>query len=223
MTTRSDATRLGKSRPPSRDAHRAATRALSRRHPRLARLCKAAHPVERIVPDQRPLSHIVVRVIVAQLVSAAAARTIMARLLEAHGDIEGIIAWAMATPEDAPPQHSLSRAKRKAIAHWGRYVAEAGDPRQRWSSLSAEQLIAEVVALRGLGQWSAQMIAIFGFGHPGIWPEGDAGVMRVARVVFRGMRRPAIRRLIAGHESHVALCCWSVLDHGRLAQLAAAD
>ena len=214
-----DSTRLGGSsnRKSRRDPHAAIRRDLSARHPRLARLCELAHPVERVVPDGRPLSHLIVRTIVGQLVSTAAARSIMATLLKAHGDIDGIIAWAMAMPDDAPPSHSLSRAKRKAIAHWGLFLAARGDPREEWRNLSADELIAQIVALRGLGRWSAHMIAIFGFGHPGIWPDGDAGVMRAARVVFKGMRQPTIRRLIRGHESHVAICCWTLLDKGRLA------
>ena len=219
MPRRRDATRLGGTRKPRTDPHAVVRRELSARHPRLARLVKLAHPIERMIPDKRPLSHLVVRTIVAQLVSTAAARTIMQRLLDAHGDIDGIILWAMHTPDDAPSSHSLSRAKRKAIAHWGRFLAEHGDPRGRWRDLSADELLAEIMALRGLGRWSAHMIAIFGFGHPRIWPEGDAGVARVAKVVFKGIHRRTARRLIDGHETHVALCCWAILDKGRLAEL----
>ena len=218
MPRRRDATRLGGIRTAKTTRYAAAGRELSARHPRLARLCELAHPLERTIPDKRPLSHLVVRTIVAQLVSTAAARSIMRTLLDAHGDVDGIVAWAMRTPADAPPSHSLSRAKRKAIAHWGFFLAQHGDPRKRWQHLPADALIAEIVALRGLGPWSAHMIAIFGFGHPGIWPEGDAGVVRAAAVVFKGIRKPVVRRLIAGHESHVALCCWALLDKGRLGE-----
>lgn len=218
MTRRADSSRLGGTRSAGSTAHRRARRELAARHARLARLMELAHPIERIVPDERPLSHLVVRTVVGQLVSTAAARSIMQTLTTAHGDIDGIIAWAMRTPADAPPTHSLSRAKRKAIAHWGFFIAEHGDPRERWAGLDADALVAEIMALRGLGRWSAHMIAIFGFGHPGIWPEGDAGVMRAARVVFKGIRKPTVRKLIRGHESHVALCCWALLDKGRLAE-----
>lgn len=215
-----DGTRLGGTRAGSNVHHRKSARELSGRHPALARLVSLADPIERIIPDQRPLSHLVVRTVVGQLVSTAAARTIMERLLAAHGDVEGIISWAMTVDEDAPPAYSLSRAKRKAIAHWGRFVAAHGDPREHWRTQGAEELIASIVALRGLGRWSAHMIAIFGFGHPEIWPDGDAGVMRVARVAFRGIRKASLRKLIRGHETYVALCCWAVLDRGRLAELA---
>ena len=224
MPRRRDATRLGGTRAPRTNPDLAARQELSARHPRLARLCELAHPLERVIPDQRPLSHLVVRTIVCQLVSTAAARSIMTTLLTMqYGDIDGIIAWAMRTPVDAPPSHSLSRANRRAIAHWGFFLVEQGDPRQKWQLLSAEELVAQIVALRGLGPWSAHMIAIFGFGHLRIWPEGDAGVARAAAVVFKGIRKPAIRKLIEGHESHVALCCWALLDKGRLSSFDPVD
>ena len=181
MPRRRDATRLGGTRKPKTDSRLIARRELSARHPRLARLCTLTHPIERVVPDKRPLSHLIVRTIVGQLVSTAAARSIMKTLLAAHSDIDGIIAWAMRTPEDAPSTHSLSRAKRKAIAHWGFFLAEHGDPRKRWSTLSANELVEQIMTLRGLGRWSAHMVAIFGFGHPEIWPEGDAGVVQIGR------------------------------------------
>ena len=213
-----DPTRLGGNNAPVRRSHAAVARELAARHLRLARLCELAHPLERLIPDERPLTHLVVRTIVGQLVSVQAAQTIMARLLEAHGTMEGVVAWAMRTPEDALPSHGLSRAKRKAVAHWGRYVAEHGDPREQWRGLEADALVAQIMTMRGLGRWSAHMVAIFGFGHPRIWPEGDAGVLRAAGVVFKGMRPATVRRLIAGHETHVALCCWALLDKGRLAE-----
>jgi DNA-3-methyladenine glycosylase II len=216
MATSRDKTRLGGTKASARDPHVAARTALASRHPRLAKLMELVHPIERTIPDERPLSHLVVRTVVGQLVSTAAARSIMNTLLTAHGDIEGIIAWARVTPEDALPTHSLSRAKRKAIAHWGHFVAEHGDPREEWRHLPADELVERIMALRGLGRWSAHMIAIFGFGHPEIWPDGDAGVMRAARVVFKGMRPATVRKLIAGHESHTTICCWALLDQGRI-------
>lgn len=175
-----------------------------------------AHPIERIVPDNRPLTDLVVRTVVSQLVSTAAARTIMERLLAAFGSVEAIVAWAMATPGDDPPAHGLSRAKRRTLAAWGRYVAERGDPRRAWQGLDADALMREIMSIKGLGPWSAHMVAIFGFGHPGIWPDGDAGVARAVRVVFRRMKPATVRRLVAGYESHVALCCWALIDQRRL-------
>jgi DNA-3-methyladenine glycosylase II len=214
-----DRTRLGGPTPPPRDRWRRARRELSARDPRLARLVTLAGPIPRTIPDPRPISHLAVRTIVSQLLSTAAARTINERLLEAHGSVEGILAWARATPDDAPPSHGLSRAKRKAVGSLAEYLDREGDPRERWAGLEADALLAEIMALRGFGRWSAEMLAIFGFGHPNIWPEGDAGVQRVMRRLFPRMKPPGRWRMVAGHETFASLCCWTVIDRGREREL----
>lgn len=178
-----------------------------------------AHPIAREIPDPRPITHLAIRTIIGQLVSTAAATSITARLLEAHGSFEGIADWARAVPVDDPPVHGLSRAKRRAIGGWGELVAQGGDPRARWATLTAENLLGEIMALRGFGRWSGEMLAIFGFGHPDIWPEGDVAVMRVMRRLYPRRTPASIRRQVAGHSTYVALCCWSVIDRGREAEL----
>lgn len=209
-----DRTRLGGTTAGNVDPWRAARRELSGRCPRLAELVRLAHPVAREIPDPRPITHLAIRTIVAQLVSTAAARTITGRLLEAHGTFEGVAEWARTVPHDAPSSHGLSRAKRRAVGGWGDFVAESGDPRERWGALPAEALLAEIMALRGFGRWSAEMLAIFGFGHPDIWPEGDVAVMRVMRRLYPRRKPPSVRKRVAGHSTYAALCCWSVIDRG---------
>jgi DNA-3-methyladenine glycosylase II len=194
---------------------RRARRELSARDERLARLVRVAHPLEYQIPDPRPISELAVGTVVSQLLSTAAARTVKARLFEAHGTVDAVMAWAQATPHDAAPAHGLSRAKRRAIAAWADHVAVGGDPRDRWGALSASELLTEIMALRGFGRWSAEMLALFGFGHPDIWPEGDAGVQRVMRRLFPRMKPPRRAALVAGHSSYAALCCWTVINRGR--------
>ncbi|HET9066964.1 MAG TPA: hypothetical protein VFN22_14185 [Gemmatimonadales bacterium] len=214
-----DASRLGGPRGRHRDPWREARRDLTARCPKLATLVRLAHPVAREIPDPRPITHLAVRTIIGQLVSTAAARTITARLLDAHGSFEEIAAWARTVPHDAPSVLGLSRAKRRAIGGWGEFVADAGDPRERWGALPAEALLEEIMALRGFGRWSAEMLAIFGFGHPEIWPEGDVAVMRIMRRLYPRRQPSSIRTRVRGHSTYVALCCWSVIDRGREAEL----
>jgi DNA-3-methyladenine glycosylase II len=191
-----------------------ARRELSARDPRLARLVALAHPIAYVIPDPRPLSELAVGTVVSQLLSTTAARAVKTRLLDAHGSIDGVMAWARVTPPDAPHAHGLSRSKRCAIAAWADHLAEHGDPRARWADLTADALLAEIMALRGFGRWSAEILAIFGFGHPDIWPEGDAGVQRVMRGLFPRMKPPRRAALVAGHASYAALCCWTVINRG---------
>ena len=193
---------------------RRARRELSQRDPRLARLVQLVGPLDYEIPDPRPISDLAVSTVVSQLLSTAAARTVRLRLFDTHGSVDGVMAWARATPIDAPHAHGLSRSKRRAIAAWADHVAEYGDPRPRWGDLPADALLAEIMALRGFGRWSAEMLAIFGFGHHDIWPEGDAGVQRVMRNLFPRMKPPRRAALVAGHASYAALCCWTVINRG---------
>lgn len=193
--------------------HRA-RRELGRRDPRLQRLVALVHPLEPLQHELRSLDDLAVSTVVSQLVSTAAAATIKRRLLEAHGNIDGVLDWAVATPIDHPSEFGLSRSKRRAIAAWAAHTREHGDPRARWAGLPTDELLAQVTALRGFGRWSAEMLAIFGFGHPDIWPEGDAGVQRVIRKLLPRMKPPGRRSLVAGHGSYAALCCWAVVDRG---------
>ncbi|MEO8478172.1 MAG: hypothetical protein ABI542_00960 [Gemmatimonadota bacterium] len=214
-----DATRLGGHTTRPSDPWRVARRDLSARCPKLDTLVRLAHPVAREIPDPRPITHLAIRTIVGQLVSTAAARTITGQLLDAHGSFEGVAEWARGIPLDAPSVLGLSRAKRRAIGGWGDFIATGGDPRDRWAGLPAEELLAEIMALRGFGRWSAEMLAIFGFGHPDIWPEGDVAVMRVMRRLYPRRRPSSIRARVRGHSTYVAVCCWSVIDRGREPEL----
>lgn len=215
-----DATRLGGHTARASDPWRLARLDLKARCPKLATLIRLAHPVAREIPDPRPITHLAIRTIIGQLVSTAAARTITSRLLDAHGSFEEVAEWARTVPHDAPSVLGLSRAKRRAIGGWADFVAVTGDPRERWAVLPADELLAEIMALRGFGRWSAEMLAIFGFGHPDIWPEGDVAVMRVMRRLYPRRLPQSIRSRVKGHTTYVALCCWSVIDRGQESALA---
>lgn len=54
------------------------------------------------------------------------------------------------------------------------------DPRWRrgWGKLSDEELTERLVAVKGIGEWTAHMFLIFSLGRPNILPVGDFGVRR---------------------------------------------
>jgi DNA-3-methyladenine glycosylase II len=47
--------------------------------------------------------------------------------------------------------------------------------------LSDEDAIKALVKLKGVGQWTAEMILIFSLGREDVWPCDDAGLLRVAK------------------------------------------
>ncbi len=55
---------------------------------------------------------------------------------------------------------------------------------------SDAEVIAKLVALRGVGVWTAEMFLIFALGRPDVWPLADMGVVRAAERYY-GALTPA--------------------------------
>lgn len=111
-------------------------------------------------------------VIVGQQVSTAAAAAIWARL-SAAGLTQA--AAVLAAPEDALRAAGLSRAK----IGYARAVAGADPDYAGLRGMEAEAVIARLVALPGIGRWSAEIYACFALGHADVLPAGDLA-LRVA-------------------------------------------
>jgi 3-methyladenine DNA glycosylase/8-oxoguanine DNA glycosylase len=54
--------------------------------------------------------------------------------------------------------------------------------------LDDEALIERLIAVRGVGRWTAEMILLFRLGRPDVFPLGDLGVRKGFQRAF-GMRR----------------------------------
>jgi DNA-3-methyladenine glycosylase II len=55
----------------------------------------------------------------------------------------------------------------------------------RLGSLSDEEVIAEITAVRGFGRWSAEMFLIFFCERPDVLPVGDLGIRRAVKLAYR--------------------------------------
>ncbi|MCE2927033.1 MAG: DNA-3-methyladenine glycosylase [Rickettsiales bacterium] len=58
-----------------------------------------------------------------------------------------------------------------------------------WPEMDDEAIIQELVAIKGIGRWSAEMFLIFGLGRPDVFPVLDIGLQKaVARYYHEGAR-----------------------------------
>jgi DNA-3-methyladenine glycosylase II len=58
-----------------------------------------------------------------------------------------------------------------------------------WPEMDDETIIQELVAIKGIGRWSAEMFLIFGLGRPDVFPVLDIGLQKaVARYYHEGAR-----------------------------------
>jgi DNA-3-methyladenine glycosylase II len=154
---------------------------------------RAADPVMRtlideIGPDGRdprrgvaPHDHYgaLIRSIVGQQLSTSAARAIYTRLTDRFG---GRTPTPVEVLEDDPEElraaAGLSRAKVSFLRSLAEHVLEGSLELERLDDLPDEEVIAELVAVKGLGTWTAHMFLMFHLQRPDVLPTGDLGIRR---------------------------------------------
>jgi DNA-3-methyladenine glycosylase II len=84
-------------------------------------------------------------------------------------------------PEELRAAAGLSRAKVSFLRSLAEHVLDGSLELERLDDLADEEVIAELVAVRGLGVWSAHMFLMFTLQRPDVLPVGDLGIRRVIK------------------------------------------
>ena len=184
--------------------------AIAEREPLMAAaVARVGYPEPRI---REPGYETLLRTIVGQQVSVAAAASIWTKLEAGVGDLTkpDIVA---AAPDDALRAAGLSRQK----ASYARSLAEeVSSGRLDLGALPAddEEAIAQLVRVKGIGRWSAEIYLLFAEGRRDIWPAGDLAVqIEVGRIMGHD-ERPSekLTREIAEawrpHRGAAAILAW---------------
>ncbi|WP_448585362.1 DNA-3-methyladenine glycosylase family protein [Thermaurantiacus sp.] len=170
---------------------------LGRVEPRLAAArARWGEPEPRIRP---PGFGTLLRAIVAQQVSTAAAASIWARLEAAFGD-PGDPAVIAAAGEEALRRAGLSRQKAAYALGLAARVREGTLPLEALPA-DDEAAIACLAAVRGLGRWSAEIYLLFAEGRRDAFPAGDLALRVAAGRLFGLGERPGEARLRALAEA----------------------
>lgn len=160
--------------------------ALTRIDGRLATVVERAGPVplRRKAPGYQGLAEI----IVAQMVSKASAAAIWTRLVEeAHGCAPQQIA---ALSDDQCRRIGLSRSKELTLKGAARAVMQGEIDPHRLCAMPADEAIAAMTALKGVGVWTAEVYLLFCAGHADIFPAGDIALQSAAGHAFGLEQRP---------------------------------
>jgi len=83
----------------------------------------------------------------------------------------------------------LSDRKTEYIADLAQHFADGRIHVHRWPQMPDEEIIAELVEVRGIGRWTAEMFLIFNLLRPDVFPLDDLGLQKGIRVsYFKGRR-----------------------------------
>jgi DNA-3-methyladenine glycosylase II len=120
-----------------------------------------------------------VRSIVGQQLSTSAARAIYTRLKDRFGGRPPTPAEVLADdPVELRAAAGLSRAKVSFLRSLAEHVLDGSLELDRLDALPDEDVIAELVAVKGLGTWTAHMFLMFHLQRPDVLPVGDLGIRR---------------------------------------------
>jgi DNA-3-methyladenine glycosylase II len=120
------------------------------------------------------------RSIVGQQISVKAAQAVWGRVATRVGGPPTCIppASVLALPEQDLRQAGLSARKvdylRDLASHFDRGAVHV----PQWAEMEDEGIIEELVAIRGIGRWTAEMFLIFHLMRPNVMPLDDMGLLK---------------------------------------------
>jgi DNA-3-methyladenine glycosylase II len=100
----------------------------------------------------------------------------------------------LATPENALRTAGLSGAKVRTLTGVATALTD-GLSLDALHDLPAEEAIAAMVALKGVGRWTAESYLLFCVGHPDIFPAGDLALRSAVHHGLRLRQQPDEKRL----------------------------
>jgi len=121
--------------------------------------------------------------IVGQQVSIASANAIWGRLQDAQMVTQTAI---LATDEDTLRALGLSRQK----ARYARELAKAQIDFTALRDKPSNQVIKTLVAVPGIGPWTAEIYAMFSLGRADVFAPGDLALQEAAKVLYDLSERP---------------------------------
>jgi DNA-3-methyladenine glycosylase II len=172
--------------------------------------------------DGRPSDHYgaLVRAIVGQQLSTKAARSIFGRLTERF---DGRTPTPQELLDDDPEAlraaAGLSRAKVSYLRSLAEHVLSGELELERLDALPDEEVSAELIAVKGLGQWTADIFLMFHLGRPDVLPVGDLGIRRAVERAYGLAELPdpaELTRIAEPWRPHRTLAClylWRSLDN----------
>lgn len=184
-----------------------AKRSLAQRDPVLARIIRA-HPLAAM-RGRGDAFQTLARSIVGQQISVKAADSVWRRFFDAVVTVQPdtVLETGALKLRDC----GLSQRKVEyLIGIAGHFASGAVDP-GGWAMLDDESVIEQLIGVRGIGRWTAEMVLMFGLLRPNVLPLGDLGLQRaVGQHYFSGRRVSprTIRRVALNWEPWRSVATW---------------
>ncbi|HYN61181.1 MAG TPA: DNA-3-methyladenine glycosylase [Rubrivivax sp.] len=120
------------------------------------------------------------RSIVGQQISVKAAQSVWERMVALLGASSSRVAPAEVQAMTAPALREAGLSLRKAeyVLDLAHHFGSGSVHVQQWRQMGDEAIIEELVAIRGIGRWTAEMFLIFHLMRPNVLPLDDLGLLK---------------------------------------------
>jgi len=187
--------------------------------PALGTLIQRAGRLKPRTPDFTEPYHALLSAVAHQQLHARAAEAILGRLRTHCGEKLPAPATLLALPDETLRACGFSANKSAAIRDIAAKAAAGVIPnRARAQKLSDAELIARLTTIRGVGQWTVEMLLIFTLRRPDVFPVDDFGVREGYRLIHGLQSQPKpkafaeIGAAYAPYRSTAALYLWRAAD-----------
>jgi DNA-3-methyladenine glycosylase II len=192
--------------------------AIAERDPAIARALRLAGYPEPRIRDRGYRT--LLRTIVGQQVSVAAASSMWRKLEAALGE-DMPPETLLATDFDTLRACGLSRQKQGYARSLCELVV-SGELDLENLPEDDEEAIAQLVLIKGIGRWSAEIYLLFAEGRPDIWPAGDLAVQAGIGRILGLPERPSEKEVRAlaepwrPHRGAIAILTWHCYNNAAL-------
>ncbi|HEU5061553.1 MAG TPA: hypothetical protein VFT79_00190 [Solirubrobacterales bacterium] len=201
-----------------------ARKALAAADPTMAALIERIGPIDvktrlQRRKEERPNDAYgaLLRAIVGQQLSTKAARTIYLRVIDLFDGRTPSPEQLLEAKEEDLRAAGLSGRKTEYVRDLASHVLGGELELDRLEELGDEQVIEEIVAVRGLGQWTAEMFLLFHLERPDILSGGDLGIRKAIQIEYDLAEMPPPKRVLEigepwrPHRSLASLYLWESL------------
>jgi DNA-3-methyladenine glycosylase II len=136
------------------------------------------------------------RAIVGQQLSTKAARTIYLRVIDIFGGTTPSPEQLLKVDGAGLRGAGLSGRKVEYVRDLAAHIIAGELEVDRLDELNDEEVIAELIAVRGLGQWTAEMFLLFHLERPDVLSGGDLGIRKAVQIEYGLEQMPTPQQVL---------------------------
>lgn len=150
--------------------------------------------------------HTLIRAVVGQQISVKAADAVWQRL---EAQLKIISPQQLLTVrEEVLRQCGISRQKISYLTAIANAFEQEILPSNQWYEMGDEAIVRQLVAIRGIGQWTAEMFLIFHLNRPDVLPLTDLGLINAIKLYYGSITKSEMLTLSQQWRPYRTVATW---------------